>query len=162
MDMSQEALRKEVLELLAKGKIGIDEAASLLDQSVVTEAAVDKETAAQFDQPLKVEVDSLEKAAPQAQLAVEEIPMPAKETADKQPSWLRISVGDLETGKSKVRVNLPIGMVKFGLNMAQIFAPGDYSKDLGQMADLLAGTESGLLVDVEDAESNEHVRIYLE
>lgn len=160
--MNREETRKEVLELLARGKIDIDEAVALLDQT----ASFSAESPGDGEAPLKVEIDvDIEKetaSKTDLQLEIEDIPTPVMKPAGKDPRWLRIFVGDLETGKSKVKVNVPFGMVKFGLGMAQIFAPQEYSANLDQIGTMMAESESGLLVDVQDAESNEHVRIYLE
>ena len=160
--MNKEETRKELLELLAKGKISIDEAVTLLDQTASETA--DAKTG--DEPPLKVDVDvdiDVEEEAlnkSDIELDIEEFPLPAEKLEPKEPRWLRIHVGDLETGKSKVQVNVPFGMVKFGLGVAQFFAPQEYGENLDQIVTMMAESESGLLVDVQDDESNEHVRIY--
>ena len=161
--MNKDDFRTEVLELLARGKITIDEAVNLLDQP-------QSELADAAGSPLKVEVDEdgdpkvEDKSSPQfdVQLEVEDIPLPDKKAAARRPRWLRIYVGDLNTGKGKVKVNVPFGMVKFGLDIAQFFTPQEYRNDLGQIESLIAEADSGLLVDVQDVEKNEHVRVYFE
>ena len=167
--MNKEETRKEVLELLARGKINIDEAVTLLDQTT-SETAKMAGAASDFgdDLPLKVEVDvdiDVDKGSTSVsdhELEVEDIPFPDKKLATKEPRWLHIYVGDLDTGKSKVKVNVPFGMVKFGLGIAQVFAPEEYGANLKQIGAMIAESDSGMLVDVQDAESNEHVRIYFD
>ncbi len=165
--MTQEDRRKEVLDLLARGKISIDEAVELLDQPLddASDDAPDdaKKSKKSIDEiTLKIEVEEEEVADSGKEVAIEEIPAKVETGEDVIPRWLRISVSDLETGKSKVAVNIPFGMVKFGLGMAQIFSPKEYSANLEQVSSMLDGAGDGLLVDVQDAESNEHVRIYFE
>ena len=167
--MNKEETRKEVLELLARGKISIDEAVTLFDQTAPeTVDSAKSVTQGADDLPLKVVVDvdvDIDKETTSKSdfdLDIEDIPVAVDKTATRQPRWLRIHVGDLDTGKSKVKVNVPFGMVKFGLGMAQIFAPKEYSANLDQIGTMIAESNSGLLVDVQDAESNEHVRIYVE
>ncbi len=166
--MSGEASRKEVLELLARGKISIDEAVELLSLPAGAQASAHLKAAE--NAPLKVEVDGdlnmrgvKEKSAAAEQIvAVDNVPLPAQNSGIKEPRWLRIEVGDMRSGKSKVHVNVPFGMVKFGLGVAQVLAPAQYSANLGEIETMMAESESRVLVDVQDHESNEHVRIYLE
>ena len=67
-----------------------------------------------------------------------------------------------ETGKNKVTVNVPFAMVKFGLDIAQVFSPDMKGVDLNEISELFANTDSGLLVDVQDDDSNEHVKIFFD
>ncbi len=165
--MTREETRKETLELLARGKITLDEAVALLDQTV-PEAAATKEQAFEADTPLKVEMDfdvdreEVNASAAAGDLKIEDIPLPAANPASVEPRWLRIQVAELDTGKSTVKVNVPFGMVKFGLGIAQAFAPKEYSENISQIGAMMSEVDSGVLVDVQDVESNEHVRIYFE
>lgn len=169
--MNKEDYRTEVLELLARGKITIDEAVKLLDQPASkTAGTVEFDSLDDVESPLKVDVDvdvdlDIEKETPSKhdlEVEIEDIPLPAAKSSAREPRWLRIYVGDLDTGKSKVKVNIPFGMVKFGLGVAQFFAPQAYSDNLGQIETMMAEADSGLLVDVQDVEDNEHVRIYFD
>ena len=80
----------------------------------------------------------------------------------KSPAWLRVRVNNLDTGKSKVSVNIPVHMLKFGFTVASHFAPEMNGMNVGELQSMLAEGESGILVDVRDEDSNEHVQIYLE
>lgn len=73
--------------------------------------------------------------------------------------WLRIRVTDMVTGKSKATVNLPIGLVDAGLNIASQYAPGIQFDELIEAID--QGAE-GKIIDVIDDEDGEHVEIYIE
>ena len=174
--MSELEARKEALELLARGKISIDEAVALIEQpqrqDISKESAdpiykaeipgnLDNElvNGIKIDDPLESNDDF---PANKHKLKIEEIePSEAKPTG-KQPSWLRIRVGQLESGKNRVSVNIPFGMVKFGLGIARVFSPEIEGVDFNGINDVISKAETGLLVDVQDEESNEHVQIYLE
>jgi hypothetical protein len=73
---------------------------------------------------------------------------------------LRIRVSDLETGRNKVNIDLPWNLINVGMHMGARFTPEGI--DLEEMMQALqAGTE-GKIVDVEDAEDNERVEIFVE
>jgi hypothetical protein len=73
--------------------------------------------------------------------------------------WLRIRVTDMVTGKSKATVNLPLGLVDAGLNIASQYAPGIAFDEL--IESINAGAE-GKIIDVVDEEDGEHVEIFIE
>ena len=136
--------RQEILELLAKGKISADEAAELLSsvQEKTTETPPASEAA----------TEPVQKAAPE----------PVFKTNGKKPSWFKVRVRNLETGKNKVTVNIPLGMVDFGLKLGRHFAPELEGLDYEELTGMMKNMESGMLVEVEDEEDNEHVQIFVE
>jgi hypothetical protein len=72
---------------------------------------------------------------------------------------IRIRVTDQFTGKTKVSVNLPMGLVDAGLNIASTFVP-----DM-RLEDISAAIRDGLtgkIIDVMDEEDGEHVEIFIE
>ena len=73
--------------------------------------------------------------------------------------WLRVRVTDMVTGKSKATVNLPIGLVDAGLNIASQYAPGVAFDELVEAIN--AGAE-GKIIDVVDEEDGEHIEIFIE
>lgn len=77
--------------------------------------------------------------------------------------WFRVRVTDLKTGKRKVNVNIPLGLVDVGLKMGAKFAPAGMEElDVHQIiAAIKSGTE-GKIVDVEDEEDGEHVEVFIE
>jgi len=78
----------------------------------------------------------------------------------RQPRRLRVRVSDLETGRNKVNIDLPWNLINVGMHMGARFAPEEI--DLEEVMQALeAGTE-GKIVDVEDAEDNERVEIFVE
>ena len=73
--------------------------------------------------------------------------------------WLRVRVTDMVSGKVKASVNLPLGLVDAGLNIASKYAPDVAFDELVGAID--AGAE-GKIIDVYDEEDGEHVEIFIE
>lgn len=134
--------RKEILEQLAQGEIDANQAAELLN------AASDAE---QADPPPAAEA-----------------PAPARNAGSAAPAntgkrWLRIHVSDLETGRNRVRVNVPLGLVQFGLKVGARFTDEVDSDLMHNVMDALRDTDiTGTLVEVEDVDDNERVHIFVE
>ncbi len=128
--------RQEVLDLLANGKINADEAADMLA--------------------------SIEAKTPETPIgfAAKEEPLKA-ETGGKTPSWLHVRVKNMETGQNKVTVNIPLRMLNFGLKIGSRFAPELAGLDYEELSGLMRDVGGGMLVEVEDEESNEHVQVYV-
>lgn len=78
------------------------------------------------------------------------------------PRWFRVRVTDLETGRSKVNVNLPMSLVDVGTRMGARFAPELESMDLSEIIEQIKSGAQGKIVEVEDAEDGERVEIYVE
>lgn len=139
--------RMEILELLSNGKITAAEAADLLGN-------VDKPAEKQAASP---------PPPPPASKAPEPTPaMPTKGDAGDQPSWFRVRVANLETGKNRVTVNIPVKMMKFGLKIGSRFSPEIDNLDWNELTGMMKDMKTGMLVDVQDADSNEHVQVYLD
>jgi len=73
--------------------------------------------------------------------------------------WLRIRVTDTKSGKTKATVNLPLGMMDAGLNIASQYAP-DIA--FNELMDAINSGAQGKLIDVIDEEDGEHVEIFIE
>jgi SHOCT-like protein len=76
--------------------------------------------------------------------------------------WFRVRVTDLATGKTKVNVNIPMGLVNVGIKMGARFAPGLSSEQMEVIAEALKSGAAGKIVDVSDEEDGEHVEIFVE
>jgi hypothetical protein len=79
-----------------------------------------------------------------------------------QARWMRIRVTDLKTGRAKVNVNLPMGLVNFGMKMGARFAPEMENVDLDEVMQAIKEGAQGKIVEVEDEDDNERVQIYIE
>ena len=79
-----------------------------------------------------------------------------------QARWMRIRVTDLKTGRAKVNVNLPMGLVNFGMKMGARFAPEMENVDLDEVMKAIKEGAQGKIIEVEDDDDNERVQIYIE
>jgi hypothetical protein len=80
-----------------------------------------------------------------------------------QGKWFRVRVTDAHTGKRKVNVNIPLGLVDVGMKMGAKFAPaGVEGLDMNQIIAAIKAGGTGKIIDVEDEEDGEHVEIYVE
>ncbi|MCB8927041.1 MAG: hypothetical protein H6652_15595 [Ardenticatenaceae bacterium] len=141
--------RMEILELLSNGKITAAEAADLLSDIGQPEApaAAPPPPAAKAPEPPKAA------SAPAA---------PTNGDSSKEPSWFRVRVANLETGKNRVTVNIPVKMMKFGLKIGSRFSPEIENLDWNELTGMMQDMKTGMLVDVQDEDSNEHVQVYLD
>ena len=78
------------------------------------------------------------------------------------PQWFRVRVSDSQTGKMKALVNLPIGLMDWGLKVGAQFAPEMEGLDLNELSEILRSGADGKIVEVIDEEDGEHVEIYIE
>lgn len=76
--------------------------------------------------------------------------------------WLRVRVTDARTGRNKVNVTIPMGLVDVGLKMGARFAPEMEGFDLAQLAELVKSGATGKLVEVQDSDDGELVEIFIE
>ncbi len=76
--------------------------------------------------------------------------------------WLRVRVTDLRSGKTKVNVNLPLGLMDAGLRIGAQYAPELEDLDLSKLTNEIRSGASGKLIDVVDEEDGEHVEIFIE
>ncbi len=82
--------------------------------------------------------------------------------APSAPRWFRVRVTDLETGKNKVNVNLPMSLVDVGTRMGARFAPELEDLDFNDIIEQIKSGAQGKIIEVEDAEGGERVEIYVE
>jgi hypothetical protein len=78
------------------------------------------------------------------------------------PRWFRVRVTDLATGKSKVSVNIPMGLVNVGMKMGARFAPEMEGVDFDEITAAVRSGASGKVMDVIDEEEGERVEIFVE
>lgn len=79
-----------------------------------------------------------------------------------KPRWLRVRVTDRTTGKTKVNVNVPVGLVEIGLKMGVRYAPEMAGVDLQAIRGAVRDGFQGKIVDVDDQEDNERVEVFVE
>ncbi len=82
--------------------------------------------------------------------------------APSEPRWFRVRVTDLESGRNKVSVNLPMSLVDVGTRMGARFAPELEDLDFNDIIEQIKHGAQGKIIEVEDAEGGERVEIYVE
>ena len=78
------------------------------------------------------------------------------------PRWFRVRVTDMNSGKNKVNVNIPMGLVNVGIKMGARFAPEMEGMEYEQIMDAIKSGQQGKVMDVTDDESGERVEIFVE
>lgn len=76
--------------------------------------------------------------------------------------FFRVRVTDTDTGRTRVNVRLPLGMVNAGIRMGMRFSPEVEGLDANRLAEALASGETGRIMDIYDDEDGEHVEVYIE
>lgn len=85
---------------------------------------------------------------------------PMKGTSN--PRWFRVRVTDMQTGRNKVNVNIPMGLVNVGIKMGARFAPQIEGKELNTIMDAVRSGQLGKIVDIVDTDDGERVEIFVE
>ncbi|MGC9334049.1 MAG: SHOCT-like domain-containing protein [Anaerolineae bacterium] len=89
-------------------------------------------------------------------------PPPSAVSGPSAARWFRVRVTDLETGKNKVNVNLPMSLVDVGTRMGARFAPELEDFDFDAIIEQVKSGAQGKIIEVEDSEGGERVEIYVE
>jgi hypothetical protein len=127
--------RMKILKMVEDGKVSAEDGAKLLSA-----------------------LDDTRKGSPRG---MPPMPPPAPgSTANGR--WLRIRVTDAGSGRQKVNVNIPMGLVNVGLKMGAKFAPDIDGLDVQQITEAINTGMTGKIIDVVDDEDGEHVEIYVE
>lgn len=78
------------------------------------------------------------------------------------PRWLRVRVTDVNTGRSKASVQIPLDLVDAGMKIGAHFAPEVNGVDMANVMQAVRSGMTGKIIDVTDDEDGEHVEIYVE
>ena len=87
---------------------------------------------------------------------------PLKSSRTTDTRYMRVRVTDTFSGKTKVSVNLPLGLVDAGLNIAANFMPDMGDVTFEEITEAIRDGLTGKIVDVYDEEDGEHVEIFIE
>ncbi len=89
-----------------------------------------------------------------------------RDLRDAKNRWFRVRVTDLKTGKRKVNVNIPLGLVEVGAKLGVRFGakkdPDLANLDFNEIISMIKSGAEGKIVDVEDEEDGERVEVYVE
>ena len=130
--------RSEILAQLASGQISADQAAEQLRGPAAPDPA------------------------PTAGPTPPPTPLTPEQNAALANHWLRIRVSDLQSGRQKVAVNLPLTWLSVGLRLGARFSPEVAGLDANELLALLQSSGAGQVIDVEDSQDGEHVQIFIE
>lgn len=78
------------------------------------------------------------------------------------PRWFRVRVTDTQTGRNKVNVNIPMGLVNVGIKMGARFAPEIEGQGLESIMEAIRSGQQGKIMDIMDEEDGERVEIFVE
>jgi len=134
--------RSEILQKLAAGEIGVDEAEHLLRESrTEPEAAAERE--------------DIDRDDPQSE--AQETTAPKSEGTKDRPRWLHVHVSDTESQRERIRINIPIGVVQAGLRFGSRLGCGLTGDIWENVMDALRDDKMGTLVEVEEHGERVHV-----
>jgi hypothetical protein len=136
--------RSDILAQLAAGDISAEQAAAQLRGGAAPVPPIPPEA------PIP--------PVPPAPPVVPAPPLPAS-AANR---WLRIRVSDIETGKQRVNVNLPLAWVAVGLRIGSQYSPELDNLDLSALLAHLDAGGGGQIVDVEDLDDGQRVQIFVD
>ncbi len=131
MPTSEERMR--VLRMIEEGKISAEEGTQLLK-------AIEKSSKKQGRRPS---------------------PAPSSAPGENGGRWMRLRVSDTSSGRTKVNMTLPLGLVSMGLQVGARFVPEINNLDVAQVRDALRSGIPGKILEVMD-EDGELVEIFVE
>lgn len=156
------ASRKEILEMLSRGEIDVERATELLAQQPASPAPDAPPAPFPPETPPAPEA-AFEPPQPPPVPVPQPPPAPPRQQTSGKPRSLHIDVSDLDTGRKRVRVNVPLGLMRFGMRIGARFTKELDRETVNDVLNALNGDEiTGTLVEVEDIEDNERVHIYID
>lgn len=78
------------------------------------------------------------------------------------PRWFRVRVTDMASGRNKINVNIPMGLVNVGIKMGARFAPEMEGVEYEQIIEAIHSGQQGKILDVTNDEEGERVEIFVE
>jgi hypothetical protein len=78
------------------------------------------------------------------------------------PRWFRVRVTDVRSGRHKVNVNIPMGLVNVGLKMGARFAPDIEGVEYQDIVQAIRSGRQGKIFDFTDDTDGERVEIFVE
>jgi hypothetical protein len=141
--MSTETKRREVLQMLANGSITAEEAGDLLLQIKAEDAKAVVPEVPAVPEPIQTEPEAV------------------GVKPGKTARWLNVRVTDTESGRDRVSVRIPLSLARIGLRMGAKFAPEMEGINWDEVVNELTGATEQTIVEVNDQDDGELVRIYL-
>ncbi len=96
-------------------------------------------------------------------LEKKEPPTPPEPLRGASPArWFRVRITDLSTGRNKVNVNIPMGLVQVGMKMGARFAPDMEGVDYDELMTAIRSGKQGKVIDITDSDDRERIEIFVE
>ena len=87
---------------------------------------------------------------------------PSSSGASHAARWFRVRVTDMDTGRIRVNIRMPINVVTTGVKLGARFSPEVEGLDMTQLMNAIRSGETGQIVDVIDEKDGEHIEVFLE
>lgn len=89
---------------------------------------------------------------------------PSRTTPMRDRRHLKVRVTDIESGRTKINVNIPMGLINMGMRMGARFIPtdSDLGVDIEDLMTAIENGETGKFIDAEDFEKGERVEVWVE
>ncbi len=133
MATSEERLK--ILKMIQEGKISVEQGMQLLEA-----------------------MRSGNKAGAQAAASLP----PAASSGPHSARWFRVRVTDMDTGRVRVNIRMPIHVVTTGFKLGARFSPEVDGMDMTQLMEAIRAGETGQVVDIIDNKGGDHVEVFLE
>ena len=91
---------------------------------------------------------------------VDQLPNPPQ--SPRAARWFRVRVTDMDTGRVRVNIRMPINVITTGFKLGARFSPEVEGLDMTQLMEAIRAGETGQIVDVVDKKDGEHVEVFLE
>jgi hypothetical protein len=88
--------------------------------------------------------------------------LPPAPAFSRNARWFRVKVTDTTSGKTRVNVRFPIGLIDAGMKMGARLSPEVQGMDPDQIKKLISSGEMGKIIDVFNEDDGEHFEIYVE
>jgi hypothetical protein len=134
MATSEERLK--ILKMIQEGKISAEQGMQLLESLV--QSTRPGPQASRFDQ------------------------LPNPPPPGRAARWFRVRVTDMDTGRVRVNIRMPINVITTGFKLGARFSPEVEGLDMTQLMEAIRAGETGQIVDVVDKDDGEHVEVFLE
>jgi hypothetical protein len=79
-----------------------------------------------------------------------------------EPRWIRVLVTDVDSGKTRVNVRLPVNLMSTGVKMGAHLSADMQELNMQQINDFVKRGITGQVMEVVDDDEGEKVAIYLE
>ncbi len=89
-------------------------------------------------------------------------PLPEDSPAPNGARSFRVRVTDIRSGRVKVNVSLPLGLIDFGLKLGAKYVPEEAGFNIEEIRQAVRSGLVGKIIAVEDSEDGERVEVFVE